>query len=87
MRVVTEGLNGESTVEGKDLLVAVGRSPNTTSIGLEEAGVKLSETGYIAVDEHLAPSAPGVWATGECAGSPQFTRVACKENYPVRLRA
>ena len=76
VRVVTEGRDGESTVEGTDVLVAVGRTPNTAGIGLEEAGVKVNESGYIAVDERLATSAPGVWAMGECAGSPQFTHVA-----------
>jgi pyruvate/2-oxoglutarate dehydrogenase complex dihydrolipoamide dehydrogenase (E3) component len=49
---------------------------NTGGIGLERAGVKLTETGYIAVDERLATSAAKVWAMGECAGSPQFTHVA-----------
>jgi pyruvate/2-oxoglutarate dehydrogenase complex dihydrolipoamide dehydrogenase (E3) component len=38
--------------------------------------VKLTETGYIAVDERLATTAASVWAMGECAGSPQFTHVA-----------
>jgi pyruvate/2-oxoglutarate dehydrogenase complex dihydrolipoamide dehydrogenase (E3) component len=43
------------------------------------AGVKLTETGYVAVDEHLAATAAGVWAMGECAGSPQFTHAAFDE--------
>jgi pyruvate/2-oxoglutarate dehydrogenase complex dihydrolipoamide dehydrogenase (E3) component len=38
--------------------------------------VKLTETGYIAVDERLATTAPSVWAMGECAGSPQFTHAS-----------
>jgi pyruvate/2-oxoglutarate dehydrogenase complex dihydrolipoamide dehydrogenase (E3) component len=38
--------------------------------------VELTERGYIRVDEHLATTAAGVWAMGECAGSPQFTHVA-----------
>lgn len=67
---------GERSVEGTDLLVGVGRTPNTANIGLELAGVKLTDAGYIAVDEHLATSATNVWAMGECAGSPQFTHVA-----------
>src|SRR5580692_5000768 len=62
--------------EGTALLVAVGRTPNTGGIGLEQAGVQLTETGYIAVDEHLATTATDVWAMGDCAGSPQFTHVA-----------
>ncbi len=76
VRVVTDGPDGEATVEGADLLVGVGRTPNTSGIGLEQAGVKLTETGYIAVDERLATTAADVWAMGECAGSPQFTHVA-----------
>jgi pyruvate/2-oxoglutarate dehydrogenase complex dihydrolipoamide dehydrogenase (E3) component len=76
VRLVIEGPNGEGTVEGTDLLVGVGRTPNTGGIGLELAGVKLTENGYIAVDEHLATTAANVWAMGECAGSPQFTHAA-----------
>jgi pyruvate/2-oxoglutarate dehydrogenase complex dihydrolipoamide dehydrogenase (E3) component len=76
VHVVTEGLDGEETVEGTDLLVGVGRTPNTGGIGLERAGVKLTDAGYIAVDGRLATTAANVWAMGECAGSPQFTHVA-----------
>jgi pyruvate/2-oxoglutarate dehydrogenase complex dihydrolipoamide dehydrogenase (E3) component len=76
LRIVAAGPNGEHVIEGTDLLVGVGRTPNTGGIGLELAGVELTGTGYIAVDEHLATTADGVWAVGECAGSPQFTHVA-----------
>ena len=76
VRVITAGPDGEGVVEGTDLLVGVGRTPNTGGIGLEPAGVKLTEAGYIVVDERLATTAAQVWAMGECAGSPQFTHVA-----------
>jgi pyruvate/2-oxoglutarate dehydrogenase complex dihydrolipoamide dehydrogenase (E3) component len=76
VHLVTEGPDGERIIDGTDLLVGVGRIPNTGGIGLEQAGVKLTETGYIAVDEHLATTADSVWAMGECAGSPQFTHAA-----------
>ena len=76
VRIVTEGPDREAVIQGTDLLVGVGRTPNTSGIGLENAGVKLTDTGYIAVDEHLATTADNVWAMGECAGSPQFTHVA-----------
>jgi pyruvate/2-oxoglutarate dehydrogenase complex dihydrolipoamide dehydrogenase (E3) component len=56
--------------------VAAGRSPNTDGIGLELAGVELTERGYIKVNERLQTTAPGVWAIGEVAGSPQFTHVS-----------
>jgi pyruvate/2-oxoglutarate dehydrogenase complex dihydrolipoamide dehydrogenase (E3) component len=76
VRVVTDGPDGERVIEATDLLVGVGRTPNTYGIGLEEAGVKLAETGYIVVDERLATTAASVWAMGECAGSPQFTHAS-----------
>jgi pyruvate/2-oxoglutarate dehydrogenase complex dihydrolipoamide dehydrogenase (E3) component len=64
------------TIEGSDVLVAAGRTPNTAGIGLEVAGVALDARGYIAVNDRLETSAPAVWAVGECAGSPQFTHVS-----------
>ena len=76
--------DGEGWVTGTDLLVAVGRTPNTAGIVLERAGVERTEAGYIKVDEHLATTAPGVWAMGECAGSPQFTHVAFDDFRVVR---
>jgi pyruvate/2-oxoglutarate dehydrogenase complex dihydrolipoamide dehydrogenase (E3) component len=68
--------SGEETIEGSHLLVAVGRTPNTAGIGLAETGVELDDRGYVRVNERLQTSAPGVWALGECAGSPQFTHVS-----------
>jgi pyruvate/2-oxoglutarate dehydrogenase complex dihydrolipoamide dehydrogenase (E3) component len=67
---------GERAINGSDVLVAAGRVPNTNGIGLEETGVALDGRGYIRVNERLETSAPGVWALGECAGSPQFTHVS-----------
>jgi pyruvate/2-oxoglutarate dehydrogenase complex dihydrolipoamide dehydrogenase (E3) component len=63
-------------VEATDLLVAAGRTPNTDGIGLDLAGVELTDRGYIKVNERLETTAPDVWAIGECAGSPQFTHIA-----------
>jgi pyruvate/2-oxoglutarate dehydrogenase complex dihydrolipoamide dehydrogenase (E3) component len=68
--------SGDQTVDGSDILVAAGRTPNTSGIGLELAGVALDPRGYIAVNDRLETSAPEVWAVGECAGSPQFTHVS-----------
>ncbi len=66
----------EKTLEGSHLLIAVGRAPNTEGIGLEVAGVEVTERGYIQVNERLETTARGVWAIGEVAGSPQFTHVS-----------
>ncbi len=75
---------GLRTIEGSDLLVAVGRIPNTADIGLEQAGVELDAGGYIRVNERLETATPGVWAMGECAGSPQFTHVSVDDFRIVR---
>ena len=68
--------SGERTIEGSDILAAAGRIPNTAGIGLDLAGVELDNRGYIKVNERLETTASGVWAVGECAGSPQFTHVS-----------
>jgi pyruvate/2-oxoglutarate dehydrogenase complex dihydrolipoamide dehydrogenase (E3) component len=70
---------GKQRVEGSDILVAVGRTPNTAGIGLEEAGVELDPRGYVRVNERLETTAPDVWAIGECAGSPQFTHASADD--------
>jgi pyruvate/2-oxoglutarate dehydrogenase complex dihydrolipoamide dehydrogenase (E3) component len=75
---------GERTIEGSHLLVATGRVANTADLGLEAAGVALTERGFIKVDERLRTTAPGVWAIGECAGSPQFTHVSIDDFRIVR---
>ena len=74
--VVVRTLSGEQHIDGSDILVAVGRIPNTAGIGLKEAGVELDGRGYIRVNSRLETSAPEVWAVGECAGSPQFTHIS-----------
>jgi pyruvate/2-oxoglutarate dehydrogenase complex dihydrolipoamide dehydrogenase (E3) component len=68
--------SGEQHIDGSDILVAVGRIPNTAGVGLEEAGVELDGRGYIRVNDRLETSAPDTWAVGECAGSPQFTHIS-----------
>jgi len=71
-------------LECSDLLIATGRQPNTGGIGLEEAGITLTARGYVQVNERLETTAPGVWAVGDCAGSPQFTHVAFDDFRIVR---
>jgi pyruvate/2-oxoglutarate dehydrogenase complex dihydrolipoamide dehydrogenase (E3) component len=68
--------SGDQTIEGSDILVAAGRTPNTAGIGLDLAGVGLDTHGYVSVNDRLETGAPDVWAVGECAGSPQFTHVS-----------
>jgi len=75
---------GERTIEGSDVLVAAGRTPQTGGIGLELAGIGTDARGFVKVDERLQATAAGVWAVGECAGSPQFTHVAFDDFRVVR---
>jgi pyruvate/2-oxoglutarate dehydrogenase complex dihydrolipoamide dehydrogenase (E3) component len=76
IRMRVRDSRGERTITGSDILVAAGRVPNTQGLGLERAGVKLDDRGYIRVNDRLQTTAPDTWAMGDCAGSPQFTHVA-----------
>jgi pyruvate/2-oxoglutarate dehydrogenase complex dihydrolipoamide dehydrogenase (E3) component len=67
--------NGEITLEASDILVAAGRTPNTDRLDLGRTDVDVDAHGYIRVNERLQTSVQGIWATGECAGSPKFTHV------------
>jgi pyruvate/2-oxoglutarate dehydrogenase complex dihydrolipoamide dehydrogenase (E3) component len=84
VRVRIDGPKGEQTIEGTDLLAATGRTPNTQGVGVDAAGIELDARGYIKVDERLETTAPGVWAMGDCTGSPHFTHVAYDDFRVVR---
>jgi pyruvate/2-oxoglutarate dehydrogenase complex dihydrolipoamide dehydrogenase (E3) component len=84
LRAVVRARGSDRTIAASDLLVALGRTPNTSGIGLDVAGVDVDPRGYIAVNDRLETSAPGVWALGECAGSPQFTHVSYDDYRVVR---
>jgi pyruvate/2-oxoglutarate dehydrogenase complex dihydrolipoamide dehydrogenase (E3) component len=74
----------EVILEGTHLLVASGRTPNTQGIGLELAGVETTDRGHVRVNERLETTAPGLWAVGDCAGSPHFTHIAFDDYRIVR---
>ncbi|HEX3375670.1 MAG TPA: FAD-dependent oxidoreductase [Candidatus Acidoferrales bacterium] len=74
--VVAEQNGIEKVLTGSHVLVATGRTPNTEGLGLELTSVELTDRGYIKVNERLQTTAPGVWAIGEVAGSPQFTHIS-----------
>jgi pyruvate/2-oxoglutarate dehydrogenase complex dihydrolipoamide dehydrogenase (E3) component len=76
--------SGESTIEGTDILIATGRTPNTGGIGLESTGIRLDQRGYVQVNERLQTTVPNVWAIGECAGSPQFTHASLDDFRIIR---
>jgi pyruvate/2-oxoglutarate dehydrogenase complex dihydrolipoamide dehydrogenase (E3) component len=82
--VTVRTARGDQKIAGSDLLVAVGRVANTDGIGLAEAGIELDARGFIRVNERLETTAAGVWAIGECAGSPQFTHVSVDDFRIIR---
>jgi len=84
VRVLARTLDGGRTIEGTDILVAAGRTPNTDGIGLEALGIELTDRGYIRVNDRLETTAPNIWAIGECAGSPQFTHMSLDDFRVIR---
>jgi len=59
-----------------EVLVAVGRSPRTTELGLDRAGVTVNERGFVQVNSRLQTANPRIWAAGDLTGHPQFTHTA-----------
>ena len=84
VELVVEQEGVQKKLQGTHLLIATGRTPNTEDMGLEVTGVDLTEAGYIKVNERLQTSAPGVWAIGDVAGSPQFTHIAYDDFRVIR---
>jgi NAD(P)H dehydrogenase (quinone) len=76
---VTVTLTDGRTVTGSHCLLAVGSLPNTADLGLEEAGVKLDERGFIEVDRVSRTSARGVYAAGDCTGVLLLASVAAMQ--------
>jgi pyruvate/2-oxoglutarate dehydrogenase complex dihydrolipoamide dehydrogenase (E3) component len=74
----------ETVLQGSHLLVAAGRTPNTQNMGLEVVGIKTTPAGHIQVNERLETTVPGVWAMGDCAGSPYFTHISFDDFRTVR---
>jgi dihydrolipoamide dehydrogenase len=72
-------LGDGSTVAGSHCLVAVGSIPNTAGIGLEEAGVALTESGHIKVDGVSRTTAPNIYAAGDCTGVLALASVAAMQ--------
>ena len=97
VKVALEGKDGKQELEVDQILLVVGRVPNTDGIGLEKLGIKL-EKGFVPVGEYYQSSVPGVYAVGDVLSSPMLAHVASKEgeiavehmaghNPPVRLDA
>lgn len=68
--------DGNNKVTGSHLLLAVGRTPNTHDLGLENTGIETDERGYIKVNDKLQTSVDGIWAIGDCNGRGAFTHTS-----------
>jgi dihydrolipoamide dehydrogenase len=86
VKVVVSGEQGEKVLEAEQALVAIGFKPNGRDLGLEEAGVKLSERGAVEIDERMATNVPGIWAIGDVTAKLMLAHVGsaqgiiCAEN-------
>jgi dihydrolipoamide dehydrogenase len=74
--VVVDTPEGQKTIEVEQVLVATGFRPNTEDLGLKEAGVALTERGFVQVDDYCATNVPGIWAIGDVTGKLLLAHVA-----------
>jgi pyruvate/2-oxoglutarate dehydrogenase complex dihydrolipoamide dehydrogenase (E3) component len=72
-------LGDGTTLEGSHCLIAVGSIPNTTGIGLEEAGVELTESGHIRVNRVARSSVPNIYGVGDCSAAMPLASVAAMQ--------
>ncbi|MBT3240897.1 MAG: dihydrolipoyl dehydrogenase [Chloroflexi bacterium] len=75
LNVKIETADGEETVEAGQVLMAASFLPNTKDIGLEEAGVKVDERGFIEIDDRMATNVDGIWAIGDVTGKLMLAHV------------
>lgn len=68
------------------LIVAIGRVPNTKSIGAENVGLKLDERGFVVVDDDCRTNLSNVWAIGDCVRGPMLAHKASDEGIIVAER-
>nr|WP_281175000.1 NAD(P)/FAD-dependent oxidoreductase [Knoellia subterranea] len=78
IQVLVDG--SDAKVEADAVLVAVGRTPATSDLGLDKAGIETNERGFITVDDHLRTNVDGVFAVGDVNGGPQFTYISLDDN-------
>ena len=73
VKVSAEGK--ETALEADQALVAIGFRPNSKGLGLEEAGVKVNERGFVEIDEKMQTNVPSIWAIGDVTGKLMLAHV------------
>jgi dihydrolipoamide dehydrogenase len=69
----------KQNLEVEKVLVAAGRAPNIEDIGIKEAGVQLTDRGFIKINERMETSAKGIYAIGDVAGPPMLAHKGQRE--------
>jgi dihydrolipoamide dehydrogenase len=86
VKVVVSADGKQTTLEADQALVAIGFRPNSKGLGLEEVGVKISERGFVEINEKMQTNVPGIWAIGDLTGKLMLAHVGsamgiiCAEN-------
>jgi dihydrolipoamide dehydrogenase len=86
VKVTVSAEGATKVLEADQALVAIGFRPNSKGLGLEEVGVKISERGFVEVDERMQTNVPGIWAIGDVTGKLMLAHVGsamgivCAEN-------
>jgi glutathione reductase (NADPH) len=78
---ITAHCTGGGKIEADQIMFAIGRSPNTKGLGLENAGVALGEGGAIIVDQHQRTNVPSIYAVGDVCDRVNLTPVAIREGH------
>jgi dihydrolipoamide dehydrogenase len=86
VKVVVSAEGKQTALEVDQALVAIGFRPNSKGLGLEEVGVKISERGFVEINEKMQTNVPGIWAIGDVTGKLMLAHVGsamgiiCAEN-------
>ena len=75
-RVTVETEDGEEVIEADITMVAIGFRPNSKGLGLEDVGVKISDKGFIEIDDRMGTTVDGIWAIGDVTGKLLLAHVA-----------
>jgi len=81
VKMTVEAGGAKRELEAEKVLVAAGRAPNVEEIGLKEAGVQLTDRGFVKINERLETSAQGIYAIGDVAGGPMLAHKGQREGY------
>ncbi|MBI5840638.1 MAG: dihydrolipoyl dehydrogenase [Chloroflexi bacterium] len=86
VKVVVSADGKQTTLEADQALVAIGFRPNSKGLGLEEVGVKISDQGFVEINEKMQTNIPNIWAIGDVTGKLMLAHVGsamgivCAEN-------